>query len=98
MKDKPYGYHSRDEIDRSRLTLDIMKQVANSVCGFLKSTGKASTGVGPIACLESQLWVGQPTKDGPWFQYEGAPGDQNTAQVKYTILYKFYKTKPWQQY
>ena len=86
--------HIRDEMNRSKLTLDILKQIANSVCDFLEFTGEASIGDQPIPCLDSQLWVGQPTKNGPWYTGDEAPGDNGdmgTSKVEYTVLYKFYK-------
>ena len=85
--------HIKDKMDRTELTLDIMKQIANSLCEFLEFTGEASCGGQPIPCLDSQLWVGQPEKDGPWYDEEGAPGDHgDKSKVEYhTVLYKFYK-------
>ena len=84
--------HLKDKMDRSKLTLDIMRQVANSICGFLKFTGEASMQGKPIACLDSQLWVGEPSQDGLWYDGQGAPGTIDNGQVKYnTVLYKFFK-------
>ena len=88
--------HLHSKMDRSVLTLDILRQLANSVSSFLKFTGEASINGRPIPCLDAQIWVGPPSADGKWYQEteedEEVPGKLMEDQVEYnTVLYKFYK-------
>ena len=91
--------HLCSNMNRTHLTLDIFKQIANSEGDFLSFTGEASIDGNPIPCLDSQVWVGSPSADGPWYETGdsdsdsagGAPGLQTGDKVQYTVLYSFYK-------
>ena len=84
--------HKKSGISRSKLTLDIYKQMANSIHSFLKFTGEVSDSSEPIPCLDTQCWVGKASeKIQKWYDGQDAPETQRSEEGGHTILYKFYK-------
>ena len=78
---------------RTEVSLEIFIQMADNFFSFLKFTGEASVDK-PIACLDSQLWVGEPSADGKWYNSPFSPGLEPANSVNgvgFTVLYKFYK-------
>ena len=61
------------KMSRDELTLDILKQIADSLIPFLKFTGECSKEGTPIACLDTQLWMGFPNGD-EWYSGAESPG------------------------
>ena len=80
---------------RSKVTVDAMVGMANSIKGYLKFTADYSETIEPIAVLDTQIWVGRADADGEWFQKEEVDSEkipgENQTQKENTILYKFYK-------
>ena len=78
-----------------QVTMNVLKDVANSVMSFLRFTTEVSTGPEcPIPCLDTQIWVGKPSKNGTWYSHnkdgETAPGGTSREEEPKNILYKFY--------
>ena len=57
---------------------------------FLKFTGETTVVGAPIAYLDSQIWVREPTTDGKWYDGPPSPGLESIGQGKCTVMYKFY--------
>ena len=51
--------HVTSGMSRDRLTLEVLKDIAGSVHDFLEFTGECVENNFPIACLDSQLWIGK---------------------------------------
>ena len=61
---------------RSRLTSDVLRQMANHIYGFLRFTEEASQGGQPIPVLDTEMWVGKVCPEGKWYPDERAPGKE----------------------
>ena len=84
--------HRKSGISRSKLTLDIFKQIADSIFQFLRFTGEVSEDGNPIACLDSQIWGGRQDSNGRWYEEKDAPGlDSEIGRGGVSVMYKFYK-------
>ena len=84
-----YRKHVDSGMDRSTLTMDILRQIANTITPCLKFTGEASVAGKPIPLLDTEVWVGYP--NGSWYSKEGAPGQQEMPKEGATILHRFYR-------
>ena len=51
--------HVTSGMTRDRLTLEVLKDIAGSVHDFLEFTGECVENDTPIACLDTQLWMGK---------------------------------------
>ena len=80
---------------RSKVTVDIIVGMTNSIRRYLKFTADYSKTNQPIPVLDTQIWVGRPTADGEWFQKNPVEGEkilgENRAPERNIILYKFFK-------
>ena len=49
----------REGVSRSKNTIRVLREVADSVMGFLQFTAEVSEGrEQPVPCLDTQLWYG----------------------------------------
>ena len=86
-------------VSKEQVTMNCLREMANSVIPWLEFTSEVSEGEQrPVPCLDSQLWVGRPEEQEPWFAcQEGAnmvsPGTQWRSGEGLSIMYKFY-SKP----
>ena len=56
--------------------------------------GEYATEGNPIPCLDTEVWIGEPESDGPWYTMgqrpdEVIPGRRHAEQKR--IMYSFYK-------
>ena len=77
------------------VTFKVQNEMANSILSFLEFTGEYAMEGRPIPCLDTEVWVGEPTNDGPWYEMEDRakeliPGRPTTAPVR-QVIYRFYK-------
>ena len=97
-------WDQKKERTRKEVTLETLKQVANSVNDFMKFTGETnleSTG-NTVPCLDTQLLLEECDAECEWFQHntkenEEIPGnttccmDEETKKKRKVIKYKFFK-------
>ena len=90
-----------EEAGRSKqeVTMEVLRQMADTVFKCLRFTAEVAGGPEkPLPCLDTQLWMGKPGRQTPWYQGE-TPKDQKVPGTCWgggdndTILYKFY-SKP----
>ena len=82
------------------LTMNILQVIASDILPSHDFTAEVSHGVSdPVACLDTQLWVGTARVKDPWFS-GGVASDQEIPgqtwtgpREKSTVLYKFFKKK-----
>ena len=55
---------------KQEITMNVLRQVACGIFKFLEFTTEVSTSPkDPVACLDTQLWVGKPEGGKPWFKH-----------------------------
>ena len=56
------------EVSNEVTTMNVLKEVANSIHPFLKFTSEVSEGAtSPVPCLDTQMLYGLPSDQKPWF-------------------------------
>ena len=59
---------ARNGVTAQENTMNILRSLANTIHSFLEFTSEVSTSPSsPIPCLDSQLWIGEPGNEEPWF-------------------------------
>merc|ERR1712112_324577 len=82
--------HVTSGMSRDRLTLEVLKDIAGSVHDFLEFTGECVENNIPIACLDTQLWMGK-IEGNKWHSGENSPQGELPPNNINVPLYKFFK-------
>ena len=73
----------RNGVSRSKNTMMVLREVADSVMSFLQFTAEVSEGrEQPVPCLDTQLWYGYPDAQKEWFN-GGLARDQETQGLQW---------------
>ena len=55
--------HVQSGMTREQVTLEILREIANSIHKFLEFTGECSQGGNPMPCLDTQIWIGSHSRN-----------------------------------
>ena len=79
---------AREGKSKQEVTLEALKEMANSLTPYLRFTGEVSLNGQPIPVLDTQIWYGDNKGGDKWFQGGRTHGKADGKGVQYTFYSK----------